>query len=55
MVLMLLYAAGIDDSSPDYSEIGYGIDAGPGSFSIAYGEYDTKGENVLMGYDWGCR
>ena len=45
------YAAGMD-SSPDYTEVGYGVDAGPGSFSIAYGEYDTKGENILMGYDW---
>ena len=46
------FAAGIDDS-PDYTEIGYGIDAGPGSFSISYGEYDDKGENALVGYDLG--
>tara|TARA_B000000565_G_scaffold227303_1_gene183966 strand:- start:253 stop:894 length:642 start_codon:yes stop_codon:yes gene_type:complete len=46
------YAAGMDDM-PDYSEVGYGIDAGPGSFSISYGDYETKGENVLIGYDWG--
>ena len=41
------------DDSPDYTEIGYGIDAGPGAFSISYGEYDDKGENALIGYDLG--
>ena len=48
----ILYAAGMD-SATDYSEIGYGIDVGPGSFSISYGDYDTYGTNTLMGYDWG--
>ena len=47
----VMYAAGVDDA-PDYTEIGYGIDAGPGSFSISYGDYDTKGTNTLVGYDW---
>ena len=30
------YAAGMD-SANDYYEVGYGVDAGPGSFSISYG------------------
>ena len=47
----VMYAAGVDNA-PDYTEIGYGIDAGPGSFSISYGDYDTKGTNTLVGYDW---
>ena len=42
--MVLRYAAAGMDSSPDYTEVGYGVDAGPGSFSIAYGEYDTKGK-----------
>ena len=36
----------------DYAEIGYSIDAGPGSFSISYGDYDKAGSNYLVGYDW---
>ena len=46
-----MYAAGIDDAN-DYTEIGYGVDAGPGSFSISYGDYENMGTNVLVGYDW---
>ena len=45
------YAAGMDDAN-DYGEIGYSIDAGPGSFSISYGEFDNMGSNYLVGYDW---
>ena len=45
------YAAGMD-SANDYGEIGYSVDAGPGSFSISYGEYDNMGSNYLVGYDW---
>ena len=45
------YAAGMDDAN-DYGEIGYSIDAGPGAFSISYGEYDNMGSNYLVGYDW---
>jgi uncharacterized protein (TIGR02001 family) len=45
------YAGGIDTAN-DYGEIGYSIDAGPGSFSISYGEYDNMGSNYLVGYDW---
>ena len=45
------YAAGMD-SANDYGEIGYSVDAGPGSFSISYGEYDNMGSNYLLGYDW---
>ena len=45
------YAAGMD-SANDYSEIGYSVDAGPGAFSISYGEYDNIGSNYLVGYDW---
>ena len=47
----VMYAAGIDDM-PDYYEVGYGIDAGPGSFSISYGDYEDMGTNYLIGYDW---
>ena len=45
------YAAGMD-SAADYYEVGYGVDAGPGSFSISYGDYDGMGSNYLIGYDW---
>ena len=45
------FAAGMDDAN-DYGEIGYGIDAGPGTFSISYGEFDNNGSNYLVGYDW---
>ena len=37
--LSILYSSG-QDSSPDYSEIGYSVDAGPGSFGVSYGEYE---------------
>ena len=47
----VMYAAGME-SANDYSEIGYSIDAGPGAFSISYGEYDNMGSNYLIGYDW---
>ena len=40
------------DDANDYGEIGYSIDAGPGAFSISYGEYDNMGSNYLVGYDW---
>ena len=33
------YAYGHGTDINDYAEIGYSIDAGPGSFSISYGEY----------------
>tara|TARA_B100000927_G_scaffold252312_1_gene217540 strand:- start:262 stop:927 length:666 start_codon:yes stop_codon:yes gene_type:complete len=45
------YAAGLG-SANDYTEVGYSIDAGPGSFSISYGDYDKSGSNYLVGYDW---
>ena len=47
----VMYAAGIDTAT-DYYEVGYGIDAGPGSFSISYGDYEDIGSNYLVGYDW---
>jgi uncharacterized protein (TIGR02001 family) len=47
----VMYSAGME-SANDYSEIGYSIDAGPGAFSISYGEYDNMGSNYLIGYDW---
>ena len=50
--LSILYSSG-QDSSPDYSEIGYSVDAGPGSFGVSYGEYEDTGDNTLIGYDWG--
>tara|TARA_B100000212_G_C27321809_1_gene510473 strand:+ start:528 stop:1202 length:675 start_codon:yes stop_codon:yes gene_type:complete len=46
------YAAGLGTDVYDYTEIGYSIDAGPGSFSVSYGDYDKKGSNYLVGYDW---
>jgi hypothetical protein len=36
-----MYAAGMD-SLQITTEIGYSVDAGPGSFSISYGEYELK-------------
>jgi len=50
--LNILYSDG-QDNSPSYSEIGYSVDAGPGSFNISYGEYEDTGDNTLIGYDWG--
>ncbi len=50
--LSILYSSG-QDGSPDYSEIGYSVDAGPGSFGVSYGEYEDTGDNTLIGYDWG--
>ena len=49
--LNILYSDGQNDG-PSYSEIGYSVDAGPGSFSISYGEYEDTGDNSLVGYDW---
>ena len=49
--LSILYSDGQNDG-PSYSEIGYSVDAGPGSFSISYGEYEDTGDNSLVGYDW---
>ena len=46
MVFMLRMQLGMD-SANDYYEIGYGVDAGPGSFSISYGDYENKGSNYL--------
>ena len=50
--LSILYSDGQNDG-PSYSEIGYSVDAGPGSFGISYGEYEDTGDNMLVGYDWG--
>ena len=50
--LSILYSDGQNDG-PSYSEIGYSVDAGPGSFNISYGEYEDTGDNTLVGYDWG--
>ena len=50
--LNILYSDGQDDG-PAYSEVAYGVDAGPGTFSISYGEYEQYGSNTLVGYDWG--
>ena len=49
--LSILYSDG-QDNGPSYSEIGYSVDAGPGSFNISYGEYEDTGDNTLVGYDW---
>ena len=50
--LNILYSDG-QDNGPSYSEIGYSVDAGPGSFNISYGDYEDTGDNTLIGYDWG--
>ena len=50
--LSILYSDG-QNNGPSYSEIGYSVDAGPGSFNISYGEYEDTGDNTLVGYDWG--
>ena len=50
--LSILYSDG-QDNGPSYSEIGYSVNAGPGSFNISYGEYEDTGDNTLIGYDWG--
>ncbi len=50
--LNILYSDG-QNNGPSYSEIGYSVDAGPGSFNISYGEYEDYGDNTLIGYDWG--
>ena len=47
----VLYAAG-EGTATNYGEIGYSTDAGPGSFSISYGDYENTGTNYLVGYDW---
>ncbi len=49
--LSILYSDG-QDNGPSYSEIGYSVDAGPGSFNVSYGEYEDNGDNTLVGYDW---
>ena len=49
--LSILYSDG-QNNGPSYSEIGYSVDAGPGSFGISYGEYEDTGDNTLVGYDW---
>ena len=50
--LSILYSDGQNDM-PSYSQIGYSVDAGPGSFGVSYGEYEDTGDNTLIGYDWG--
>jgi len=50
--LNILYSDG-QDNGPSYSEVGYAVDAGPGTFNISYGEYEKWGDNTLVGYDWG--
>ncbi len=47
----VMYAGGVD-SANNYSEIGYSVDAGPGTFSISYGDYEDTGTNYLIGFDW---
>ena len=45
------YANGIDTAT-NYGEVGYSVDAGPGSFSISYGDYEDVGKNYLVGYEY---
>ena len=44
----LFFAAG--DEFGDYTEISYGIDAGPGSIGLSYGDYTESGDNYAIGY-----
>jgi len=46
------YASGMDNA-PDYAQVSYGIDAGPGTFSVSYGDYEDTSNDFLIGYDWG--
>ena len=50
--LSILYSDG-QNNGPSYSQVGYSTEAGPGSFSISFGEYEDTGDNTLVGYDWG--
>ena len=45
------YAAG-EGIANNYGEVGYSVDAGPGTFSISYGDFENTGTNYLVGYDW---
>ena len=45
------YASGIDDAA-DYAQVSYAVDAGPGSFSVSYGDYEDTSNDFLVGYDW---
>ena len=47
----VMYANGIDTAT-NYGEVGYSVDAGPGSFSISYGDYENVGTNYLVGYEY---
>ena len=40
------------DEAPDYAQVSYAIDAGPGSFSVSYGDYEDTSNDFLLGYDW---
>ena len=46
-----LYSDG-QNNGPSYSEIAYSVEAGPGSVTVSYGEYENTGDNTLVGYDW---
>ena len=41
-----------NNNGPSYSEIAYSVEAGPGSVTVSYGEYEDNGDNTLVGYDW---
>ena len=43
------YYAG-QDGSPDYMDVSYAF----GDFSVSYGDYDTYGSNILLGYGFSC-
>ena len=44
----IFYSAG--DEFGDYAEISYGIDAGPGSIGLSYGDYEDS-ELICVVYD----
>jgi len=43
------YYAG-QDGAPDYMDVSYAF----GDFSVSYGDYDTYGSNILLGYGFSC-
>jgi uncharacterized protein (TIGR02001 family) len=49
--LGLLYSDG-QNNGPSYSEVSYSVNAGPGSFNISHGQYESNGDNTVVGYDW---
>jgi hypothetical protein len=49
MDIGLFFAQG--DEFGDYLEISYGLDWGPGTVDLSYGDYEDSGSNILVGYN----